>query len=168
MELDSAKIQRMVNDTYKVGILDLLSYGPQSNAVMIEHLLGGLTKGEFLFKDSMPFTPALAELVSDGTVIAYSLAVGDDAVSFALTEDVDPDVVHFMPLPDGMAEMGKDITNTHYWRASLRTLDPDDTENYLPVPRGDSPSSVSDIMARIMDGGVDPEVDHHQDGGDNE
>lgn len=158
MELDSTKIQRLVNDAYKVGILDLLSYGPQSNAVMIEHLLGGLTKGEYLFKDAMPFTPALGELVTDGVVIAFSLAVGDDAISFAMAEDVDAELVHFMPLPEGLTEAGREITNTHYWRCSLAKLDKDaPAESFIPVPRGDSPASVGDIMSRIMggDGGDD-------------
>lgn len=147
MELDSTKIQRLVNDVYKVGILDLLSYGPQTNAVIIEHILGGLTKGEFMFKDAMPFTPAMGELVCEGKVIAFSLAVGDEEVSFALAEDVDPELVHFMDIPD-LAEVGNEITNTRFWRASLTQLDAG--MNYTPVPRGDSPTSVKDIMSSIM------------------
>lgn len=165
MELNSQKIQRRVNDAYTAGILDLLSYGPQSNAVMIEHLLGGLTKGEFLFKDAMPFTPALTELVAAGKVIPFSLAPGDAEVSFALPEDVDAELVYFMPMPD--MDQGQDVTDTRLWRASLTSLGGTAAE-LIPVPRGDSPRSVDDIMSRIMerDDLDGPEVDHHQDTGD--
>lgn len=153
MELDSQKIQRLVNDVYKVGILDLLSYGPQSNAVMLQHLLGGLTKGEFLFQEATPFTPALAELVSAGEVIAFSLAVGDAEVSFALPEDVDPELVHFMPLDTLNREAGKNVTDTSCWRASLVSLG--HRGPFTPVPRGDNPRSVEDIMSSIMGGDMD-------------
>lgn len=131
------EIQGEINDVYKVAILDLLADGPQTNNVVIQHLLGGMTHGEMLFREVLAFVPAMAELSGEDKIVVYTLDGSNEPI-LARPETIDLSLVTPLSPPKTKGRIvdpskWKDVTSTERPRVYL--LDK---------------SEADAIMARIM------------------